>query len=56
VVNRVEGRPVDELALRPMACELVLGILAGFALHSACVLKVVVDRHRRVVREALRSR
>lgn len=38
VVNRVEGRPVDELALRPMARELGLGILAGFALYSACVL------------------
>lgn len=38
VVFFIERRPVGELALRPMARELCLGLLLGFGLYSACVL------------------
>jgi hypothetical protein len=34
----IERRPAGELALRPMARELGLGLLMGFGLYSACVL------------------
>ena len=34
----IERRPASELALRPMARELVLGLVMGFGLYSACVL------------------
>ena len=38
VVSFIERRPVSELAPRPMARELGLGLLLGFGLYSACVL------------------
>jgi hypothetical protein len=38
VVFFIERRPVRELAFRPMARELGLGLLLGFGLYSACVL------------------
>jgi hypothetical protein len=38
VVYFIERRPVSELALRPMARELGMGLLLGFSLYSACVL------------------
>jgi membrane protease YdiL (CAAX protease family) len=38
VVSFIERRSVSELAPRPMARELGLGVLMGFGLYSACVL------------------
>ena len=38
VVSFIERRSVSELAPRPMARELGLGLLMGFGLYSACVL------------------
>ena len=38
VVHFIERRPVSELAPRPMARELGLGLLMGFGLYSTCVL------------------
>jgi uncharacterized protein len=38
VVHFIERRPVSELAPRPMARELGLGLLLGFGLYTACVL------------------
>jgi hypothetical protein len=38
VVHFIERRPVSELAPRPMARELGLGLLLGFGLYSMCVL------------------
>jgi hypothetical protein len=38
VAMHIEGRPVKELALRPMAGELGLGLLLGFGLYTVCVL------------------
>jgi membrane protease YdiL (CAAX protease family) len=52
VVQRVEGRPAKELAVRPMAGELGLGLLLGFGLYTLCVLILMalgnyrVDGHR----------
>jgi hypothetical protein len=52
LVQRVEGRPVKELAPRPMAGELGLGLLAGFGLYTLCVLILMalgnyrIDGHR----------
>jgi membrane protease YdiL (CAAX protease family) len=52
LVQRVEGRPVNELAPRPMAGELGLGLLAGFGLYTLCVLILMglgnyrIDGHR----------
>mgnify|MGYP000930241607 CR=1 FL=1 len=52
LVQRVEGRPVKELAVRPMAGELGLGLLAGLGLYTLCVLILMglgnyrIDGHR----------
>lgn len=52
LVQRVEGRPVEELAVRPMAGELGLGLLVGLGLYTLCVLILMalgnyrIDGHR----------
>ncbi|MFO1305727.1 MAG: CPBP family intramembrane glutamic endopeptidase [Burkholderiales bacterium] len=38
LVQSVEERPVEELAVRPMARELGLGLLLGLGLYTGCVL------------------
>jgi hypothetical protein len=38
LVTLIERRPVSELALAPMARELVVGLLLGFGLYSVCML------------------
>lgn len=38
LVQRIEERPVKELALRPVAGELGLGLLIGLGLYTLCVL------------------
>jgi hypothetical protein len=52
LVQRIEGRPVKELAVRPMAGELGLGLLLGLGLYTLCVLILMalgnyrIDGHR----------
>jgi membrane protease YdiL (CAAX protease family) len=41
-VRWVEGRPVSELALPPLARELGIGVLIGAGLYTACVLILMV--------------
>lgn len=44
----IERRPASELALRPMARELGLGLLMGFGLYSACVAILMVLGNYRI--------
>jgi hypothetical protein len=44
----IERRPASELALRPMARELGLGLLMGFGLYSACVLVLMALGNYRI--------
>lgn len=52
LVQRLEGRPVKELAVRPIAGELGLGLLLGLGLYTLCVLILMglgnyrIDGHR----------
>jgi uncharacterized protein len=52
LVQRVEGRPVKELAVRPMAGELGLDLLLGLGFYTLCVLILMalgnyrIDGHR----------
>lgn len=48
VVFFIERRPVSELALRPMARELGLGLLLGFGLYSACVAILIALGNYRI--------
>lgn len=48
LVVHIERRAVSELALAPMARELGLGLLLGFALYSTCVLVLTALGNDRV--------
>lgn len=48
LVQRIEDRPVEELAVPPMARELGLGLLLGFGLYTLCVLILMVLGNDRV--------
>lgn len=48
LVAYIERRTVIELALAPMARELGIGLLLGFALYSACVLVLVAMGNYRI--------
>lgn len=48
VVHFIERRPVSELAPRPMARELGLGLLLGFGLYSMCVLILMAPGNYRI--------
>jgi len=49
LVHVIEGRPARELALRPMARELGLGLLIGAGLYTVCVLAMMLMGHYRIV-------
>jgi membrane protease YdiL (CAAX protease family) len=48
VVHFIERRPVSELAPRPMARELGLGLLLGFGLYTVCILILMALGNYRV--------
>lgn len=48
VVHFTERRPVTELALKPAAKELGLGLLLGFGLYTACILVLMISGNFRI--------